>query len=331
MRPITDVREISSIGYGFMASKALFTALDLDIFTRLSGQPQNLDYLAREAGVRPNQLLTLMTALVCLGLVAKEGALYANAPASEAYLARHSPKYYGDYLRLQIDKQVYPSLLELTASFRGERKGFYETFLADPEQADLFSRAQHVGSLGPARVLARQIPLDGRGTLLDVGGGSGAFSITLCQRNPKLTSTILDFPSVGETARRYVEEAGLASRIAFLPGDALDTEWPGDRDAILMSYVLSAVGERDVTTLIERAYGALRPDGLLVVHDFMVDDDRTGPLSAALWFLPMALRGDAISLTPGDLSEAIRAAGFEGVAVQDLIPTITKALTARRP
>lgn len=58
MRPITDVREISSIGYGFMASKALFTALDLDIFTRLSGQPQNLDCLAREAGVRPNQLLT---------------------------------------------------------------------------------------------------------------------------------------------------------------------------------------------------------------------------------------------------------------------------------
>jgi len=76
----------------------------------------------------------------------------------------------------------------------------------------------------------------------DVGGGSGAFSITLCQRNPQLTATILDFPSVGETARRCVEEAGLATRIAFLPGDALATEWPADRDAILLSYVLSAVG-----------------------------------------------------------------------------------------
>ncbi len=149
MRPITDVREISSIGYGFMASKALFTALDLDIFTRLSSRPQSLGGLAREAGLRPNQLLTLMTALVCLGLVAKDGEVYANAPASEAYLARHSPKYYGDYLRLQIDKQVYPSLLELTASFRGERKGFYETFLADPDQAALFSRAQHHHSVSP--------------------------------------------------------------------------------------------------------------------------------------------------------------------------------------
>jgi len=331
MRPVTDVREISSIGYGFMASKALFTALDLDIFTRLSGRPQTLGGLAQEADLRPNQLLTLLTALVCLGLVVKESDVYANAPASEAYLARHSPKYYGDYLRLQIDKQVYPSLLELAASFRGERKGFYQTFLADPEQADLFSRAQHVGSLGPAQVLARQVPFDGRGTLLDVGGGSGAFSIALCQRNPKLAATILDFPNVGETARRYVEEAGLAPRIAFLPGDALDTEWPDNRDAILMSYVLSAVGERDLTTLLQRAYRALRPDGLLVVHDFMVNDDRAGPLSAALWFLPMALRGDAISLTPGGVSEATRAAGFEGIAVQDLIPTITKVPTARRP
>jgi hypothetical protein len=66
--------------------------------------------------------------------------------------------------------------------------------------------------------------------------------------------------------------------------------------------------------LIERAYRALRPDGLLVVHDFMINDDKIGPLSAALWFLPMALRG----------------AGFAGVTVQDLIQTITKALTARR-
>ncbi len=72
MRPVTDVREISSIGYGFMASNALFTALDLDIFTRLSGWPQTLGGLAQEAGLRPNQLLTLMTALVCLGLVVKE-------------------------------------------------------------------------------------------------------------------------------------------------------------------------------------------------------------------------------------------------------------------
>lgn len=209
MRPVTDVREISSIGYGFIASKALFTALDLDLdlFTRLSSRPQNLDSLARKAGVRPNQLLTLMTALVCLGLVVRDGEVYANAPASDAYLARHSPKYYGDYLRLQIDKQVYHSLLELTASFRGERKGFYETFLADPEQAELFSRAQHVGSLGPAQVLAGQIPLGDRGTLLDVGGGSGAFSITLCQRNPQLTATIL-------AGRDYVDRACAPSRAA---------------------------------------------------------------------------------------------------------------------
>lgn len=245
-------------------------------------------------------------------------------------LVRHSPKYYGDYFRLQIDKQVYPSLLDLTASFHGERKGFYQTFLVDPVQADLFSRAQHVGSLGPAQVLARQVSLDNRRTLLDVGGGSGAFSITLCQRKPSLTATILDFPSVGETARRHVAEAGLESRVDFLAGDALEAEWPAERDAILMSYVLSAVGEADVTTLIERAYRTLRPGGVLIVHDFMVDDDRTGPLTAVLWLLPMALRGDATSLTPAGLSVMIRAAGFQDVAVQDLIPTITRILTAGR-
>src|SRR5713101_8400444 len=209
-----------------MASKALFTALDLDIFTRLSGHPKDLGDMAREAEVRPNQLLTLLTALVSLGLLVKEGDVYANGPASEAYLVRGAPKDYGDYFRLQINKQIYPSLLELTASFHGERRGFYHTVLVDPVQADLFSRAQHVGSLGPAQVLAGRVPLDECHTLLDVGGGSGAFSIALCQRNPSLTATILDFPSVGDTARHYVAEAGLASRIDFLGGDALAAEWP---------------------------------------------------------------------------------------------------------
>src|SRR5260370_34163454 len=115
-----------------------------------------------------------MGGVVCLGLVVKEGEVYTNARASETYLARSSPKYFGDYFRLQIDKQFYPSLLELTASFRGERKGFYETFLADPVQADLFSRAQPVGSLVPAQVLARQILLNALGSQLHGGGAARA-------------------------------------------------------------------------------------------------------------------------------------------------------------
>ena len=57
-----------------------------------------------------------------------------------------------------------------------------------------FSSAQHSGSLGPARLLAKRLDLKDRRKLLDVGGGSGAYSIALCAANPRLSATILDFP-----------------------------------------------------------------------------------------------------------------------------------------
>jgi SAM-dependent methyltransferase len=330
MEPLTDVRDISRIGYGFMASKALFLALDFDIFTRLAEAPRDVAALAAATGVRPNQMATLMTALASLGLIERRDGAFVNAPASAAYLVRGAPAYYGDYFRYQIDKQIYPSLARLGAAFRGERIDFVQNLTSGPDEAALFSHAQHVGSLGPANILAKQVDLAGCGRLLDVAGGSGAFSITLCQRHPRLEATILDFPAVVEIARDYVARAGLTGRIGFVAGDALTTPWPAGQDAVLMSYLLSAVGAEVIPTLLARAFAALKPGGRLIVHDFMADDDGNGPTTAALWLLANALRLDAVGLTPGLLAAALRQAGLAAGETRDLIPTITRVVVARK-
>ena len=195
MEPLRDVREISRVAYGFMASKVLFAALHLDVFSRVAGGPKDADALARETGIAPRRLRALLTACVSLGLLVKDGDRYANAPASREYLVRDAPRYFGDYYRFQVDRQIYPMFERLERALRGERQAFYD-LMASPEEAAYFSRAQHAGSLGPARVLARRVDLGGCRRLLDVGGGSGAFSITLCRRWPGLRATILDFPTV---------------------------------------------------------------------------------------------------------------------------------------
>ena len=133
-----------------------------------------------------------------------------------------------DY-RFQIDRQVYPAFERLPDALRGRRAEFYR-LMEDPEEALSFSRGQHSGSLGPAIVLARTVDLKGARRLLDVGGGSGAFSITLCRRFPELRATILDFPSVQAAATGFVRDAGMSDRIDFIPGDALTTEWPKGQD-----------------------------------------------------------------------------------------------------
>jgi SAM-dependent methyltransferase len=327
---ITDVREISRIGYGFMASRALFAALDMDLFGELAGSPKSLETLAHDTGLAPGRLRALLTACVALGLLSRDGDRYANAPASDMYLVRTSPAYFGDYFRFQVSRQIYPTLLHLDAALRGERVDFYAS-LRDPEEASAFTRAQHSGSLGPAHVVANIVDLAGARRLLDVAGGSGAFSIVLCERAPELRSTIIEFATVAAIGRALVRGRGLDERIEFLEGDAREIDWPGGNDLLLMSYLLSAVAEFSAHELLGKAYKALRPGGRLLIHDFVVDDDETGPPLAALWLLnAVTIDVDVATLTPGWLSAAARRAGFEDARLAPVVPGTTRLLTAWR-
>lgn len=333
MRPITDVRDISRIAYGFMASKALFAALETELFARLSGAEKSLDDLARDTGIRENQLGALLAALTALGLIERNGDRYRNAPASERYLVSGAADDFSDYYRYQINRQIYPAMLDLERVLRGEKvAGLYDIVSDDESFAEDFSRGQHAGSRGPAYLLSRDVDLGDRRNLLDVGGGSGAFSIMLCRRFPELRSTILDFPGVLKVAERYIDEAGFAQRIALRPGNAISADWPDGQDVVLFSYLCSAITEADIDTLVAKAYGSLVSGGLLVIHDFVIDDDGAGPPLAAQWNLVMLMGNPrAISLTPSYLAGLARDAGFASIKTRELIPEITSLAVCEKP
>lgn len=335
--PLTDVRQISKIAYGFFASKALFAALNLGLFGHLAAGRRTLVDLAAATGVSQNRLATLLATLASVGLVVRgDKNEWANAPAAARYLVAGEPAYFGDYYRFQIDRQIYPNMMRLDAGLAGDEAGLAHNsmrdMLADRQEAEAFSRAQHAGSLGPALLLAKTVDFTGARQLLDVAGGTGAFAITLCRRYPGLRATILDFPNVTAVAARYIGEAGLSERIALMPGDALETDWPGQQDVVLMSYLLSAVGADDIPVLIERARNALVPGGRIVIHDFMLDEDNSGPFAAAGFFLSyLTLRADPVSFTASGVESWLAGAGFTDIHSGVMIPEITRYAVARLP
>jgi hypothetical protein len=333
---LTDVRQISKLAYGFMASKALFAALNLELFRHLAGDVDALPELAAVTGVPENRLATLLATLQSVGLVTAGGGRFTNSPAADRYLVPGRPAYFGDYYRHQIDRQLYPSMTSLDAGLRGNAAGLahnsMSSLLADAVEAEAFSRAQHAGSMGPALMLSKALPLAGARALLDVAGGTGAFSICFCRANPALRATIIDFPNVTKVAERFIADAALPDRIALLPGDALEARWPERQDVVLMSYLLSAVGGGDIAPLLGRAHAALAPGGRPIIHDFMLDDDRAGPMPAAVFFLfYLTLRTDPVSFTAAELNQRCAEAGFVDIADAVLIPEITKTIVARKP
>ena len=142
---------------------------------------------------------------------------------------------------------------------------------------------------------------------------------------------MIDFPATLEVARGFVEAEGLGGRVALQGGDATAVTWPDGQDVVLMSYLVSALSEVEIDDVLTKAHRSLRRGGLLVVHDFVLDDGRPGPVATALWFLQyLAWRPDAVSFTAAELGDRLRRAGFAPTTATVLIPETTKVISARK-
>jgi 2-hydroxy-4-(methylsulfanyl)butanoate S-methyltransferase len=330
-RPDHDITAVSSIAYGFMGSQALFAALEIGLFTELAAGPTSLEELAGRLGSESRVLLALLEACVATELLSRDGDRYRNSPAADRYLVRHARGYVGDYYLRQIATTLYSRVPLARAVVRGEAGSqTYAGFLDDPARVVEFIRGQHAGSSGPAHLLAKTQDLGGFTCLLDLGGGSGAFSIEIVRRHG-LSAIVVDHPAVVAVARTIVDEAALADRIRCVPGDVVAGPWPAGADLLLLSYVVSSYGPAVLRDLLARAHAYLPPGGGLIVHDFALHGDRPGPRNAALWyFTNLAISATTHPHTVAGITRAMTDAGFVGVAARPHVPGITFAFTGRR-
>jgi len=193
----------------------------------------------------------------------------------------------------------------------------YASWFSDPEVARMYTAAQHNGSVATAKGFLRKQTLDGATKMLDVGGGSGAFSYVFVGATPGLESTVLELPGVCKTAEtiREKEPEHVRNRVNFVEMDASKPDWPVEDatfDVVLMSYISGSVPEPIIGRLYANAFKALQPGGRLFVHDFIVDDNLTGPALAALWALQhVTVNAHGLGLSPSEIISRLESAGFD--------------------
>ena len=337
MKQVQKAEEISNIAFGFMASKALFVALHCNLFSLLSKKSLSSIELAKLVQVPENRISTICTALTSIGLLIRENGMYKNSIGANKYLVKGVKYDFGDYLRLQIDRQMYGFMQQLegvvTNNMNEGDIDSYAKWMENEKEALLYSESQHAGSLGPGLTLSRMIDFSKVNTLLDVAGGTGGFAIRLCEQYPSLNVTILDFPNVIKLGKKKVMDAGFSDRIKFIAGDVLDYDWPKSGfDAVLMSYLYNGVPGIEIPKLASKAFSVINSGGFYVVHDFMVEDDRNGPHLAALWQLQhLAFTPTAKSITPSWVSKVLKEQGFIKIKNHVLIPGMTKIVWGVKP
>jgi ubiquinone/menaquinone biosynthesis C-methylase UbiE len=138
-------------------------------------------------------------------------------------------------------------------------------------------------AMNVAPLLADRYPLPKARRLLDVGGGTGLYSIAWLQRHPSLHAVVWDRPEVLKVAQEMAQRFGVADRLECVPGDMFTSPVPTGADVVLLSNILHDWDVPECRALISRCAGALPPDGQLLIHDVFLNDGLDGPLPIALY------------------------------------------------
>lgn len=278
-----SVEELTTTMRAFQESRVLLTALELDLFTAV-GDGATAEEAAARTACDARALAMLLNALVALGAMQKEGAVFRNTPVTGNWL--NGP----DSARLGLlhIAGLWKTWSTLTDAVRTgtsvHHPGVEKT---DPEWTRAFIAAMHQRAARDAQALVDALSPTGPARLLDVGGGSGAYSIALAQANPELTAVVLDQPHVTSLTRGYIESAGLSARITTQDGDLRSDGFGQGYDLVLVSAICHMLGEEENADLLIRCGKALKPGGRIVVRDFILEEDRTAPPQAVLFSLNM--------------------------------------------
>jgi SAM-dependent methyltransferase len=271
---------------------ALHSGVALDLFTELARGPREAADIAAAKGLDADATARLLDALAALGLVEKSGQRYVNTPAADQYLAASSPDYLGYMIRHH--HQLMPGWSRLADAVASGTPVRERRSSADPASREAFLMGMYNNSRLIAPRIVPAVDLSGCRRLLDLGGGPGTYAIFFCRQYPQLSATVFDLPTTQPFAQKVIGEHGLEGRIRFQAGDFLedalvDVDGGGPYDAVWMSHILHGEGPSDCKKLVSRAADALAPGGRLAIHEFILDDDRRGPLFATLFSLNMLI------------------------------------------
>jgi precorrin-6B methylase 2 len=313
---------------GFWVTKTLTAATDLKLFSKISRQAISLPDIVKILGIKQRSAKSLLNACVALGLLTKDKGLYSNTSLSQTYLVRGKPHYLGDLIHLlgNTQYQQWGNLKEAVV-----HNSPVETEVTDPESVLKFIKAMHGLGVIQAEKLAELIDFSGTKTLLDMGGGSSAYSLVLARKYPHLKAVVYDLPEVCDVAQKFIKQWKAESQVSVCKGNLLFDDVPRGFDGVILSQVLHGYGPRDCMNLLKKAFQALNKGGKLIINESLLNDEETGPLLPALFSLNMLVETPQGSSYSGKRIKGwLQRIGYRGVKVQSSGSPLA-SVTAQKP
>lgn len=315
----------------YWASFALHTAVELDIFTLLDEEGMTIDEVASELSLSKRGTKALVSALTALGFLEKEGEIYYDSREAVEYLSKNSPEYLGFMIRHHHYLSKYwVRLREAVKTGKPIKKRSIHNPDKDELEAFLMGMFNNASLIAPK--IAELIDLSKCKTLLDLGGGPGTYAIHFCLKNPNLKATIYDLNTSEVFALKMISGYGLKSRVNFVSFDFTKDKIKEKFDAVWLSHILHGEGEKTARNVVRKAVSSLNKEGKIFIHEFVLNDDETGPLFPAIFSLNMLVgTKKGKSYRESEIKEFLNSAKISDIELLDFEgPSQSKIICGRK-
>ncbi len=272
---------------GYWKACALHAAVQLDVFTVMEDQRLSAEAVAEKIQADSRALAMLLNAMTAMNLLEKSGTLYANTPEAARFLSRKSPAYIGYIIKHHHHLVASWSQLD-QAVLSGNPIRTRATHSSDDARESFLMGMFNMAMMLSPRIVP-EIDLSSRRSFLDLGGGPGTYAIQFCLKHPELQAVVFDLPTTRPFAETTIGKFGLSDRIRFQAGSYLEDPVEGNYDVAWLSHILHGEGSEACQNIIQKAVSALSPGGMILIHEFILNNDMSGPLFPALFSLNMLL------------------------------------------
>jgi SAM-dependent methyltransferase len=309
MNPNT-IREFAA---SFQKSRILLSGFELDIFTYLDESGTTGKEIAKRLHLDEHACERLMNALVSLGFLEKQNHLFFNTAESFTFLSKKSPEYLGGLMHSNHLWKTWSNLTQVVRT--GKSANPSEINERGEDWLFPFINAMHDRAKKQAPQQLASIDLSGVRSVLDIGGGSGAFSMEFVTRKPELEATVFDLPNVVPITKIFLEKEGFSDRILTHSGDYTTDDLPKGFDMAFLSAIIHSNSLEINQDLIKKCYASLNKNGRIVIQDWIMNNERTLPVAGAVFAINMLVGTEAGDcFTEQEVSGMLTAVGFKNIS-----------------
>jgi hypothetical protein len=307
--PMTP-EEILKLAQGFMESRILQSAAQLNLFTILQESPLSGKEAAEKTGCDVRALSILLDAITAMGLLVKRNGRYQCDGAVARLLAEESPD---SILPMVLHMaSLWPRWSRLTDIVKGipAAKEEYD-FSREGKELRAFIGAMHSIGMPLAKKIVAAVNPGASRALIDIGGGSGTYTIAFLRAVPEMKAVLFDLPEVIEMARERLGYEGLLDRTTLAEGSFHLDEFPGENDLALISAIIHSNSLEENLALYQKTYRSLKPGGRILIRDHIMDPGRVRPKDGAVFAINMLVgTSGGSTYTYEEIKTGLSQAGF---------------------